>query len=167
MTDESKIQLAPGNENLMPMEAASNRWDAKIPMGVSKDALLQPAFWAHHARHLKPFDEIRAHNEDGTWVAYFIVLDCSRTYARVQLLQHYSLSTGDIAQTQAATDAVKNFTNAHKVVWRGPRKWSVVRQSDDAVLAEDITLKDEAISWLDRYARQQSGAPVKLAPVTA
>src|SRR3954469_16667241 len=108
--NQQQIQLPP-NE-LMLFETASTRHSAKIAQGVSPDELLKPAFWAHHALKLKPLDEIRAHAEDGTWLANYVVLDCSRTWAKVQLLSMHRLTTADQSQTQASNLEVQAFVDA-------------------------------------------------------
>ena len=71
--DKQLIQLAP-NE-MQQQDYVSTRFDVRIPQGVTPQDITNPAFWAHHAIKLKPMDEIRVHSEDGTWLAYYIVLD--------------------------------------------------------------------------------------------
>jgi hypothetical protein len=160
------IQLP--TENLELFDQISPRWDAKIPQGVKPEALLVPSFWAHRAVKLKPCDEIRARAEDGTWVAYYIVTDSSRTWAKVHLLSFHLLTTADVSLTQASETEVKAFIDAHTITWRAQHKWSVVRKADKALVAEGLG-KDEAIAWLDKFAREQVGAPttVRAEPVAA
>lgn len=166
-TDKPLIQLSP--TGLEVLEYASTRYDARISQGVTPADLLVPGFWAHHGIKLKPLDEIRAHTEDGTWIGYYLVLDCSRTWAKVHCLSSHKLTSGDVAMSQASEAEVKAFHELHTVVHRGPHKWSVVRKSDKAVLVEGIQTKDDAASWLDIHARAQVGAPAaaKPEPVTA
>jgi hypothetical protein len=153
-TEKQILQLAPGQLELL--DYMSSRFDVRVPLGVTPENLLDPAFWAHHGVKLKPFDEIRARCDDGTWVAYYIVLDCSRTWARVQLLTKYSLTTSDVSSSQAS---VEEFKAKHKIVHRGPHGWSVVREIDKAVLAQGMAVKDEAGTWLDKHARDAVGVP--------
>lgn len=157
--DKPLPQLPP-NE-LWPLDHVSTRYDARIPQGVTLEDILKPAFWAHQASKLRPFDEIRARAEDGTWVAQLIVLDCSRTWARVAHLAVHHLTTADVAQTQASEQAVKAHMGEHKVTYRGQHKWSVVRNADGAVLVQGIEQKDEAQAWLEKHAREAIGAPAK------
>jgi hypothetical protein len=94
------IQLPPNELAAFELrEHAARREDRA---GRLARGLLVPAFWAHHALKLKPLDEIRAHAEDGTWLANYVVLDCSRTWAKVQQLSLHRLTTADVAQTQAS-----------------------------------------------------------------
>lgn len=152
-TEKALVQLPP-NE-MLQHDFVSTRWDAKIGIGIAPEALLAPAFWAHHAVKLKPMDEIRARAEDGTWVGYYLVLDSSRTWAKVHPLAVHRLTTADVALSQASEEQIKAFKEAHKVVHRAMHKWSVVRTSDGAVLTEGIEQKDQAVSWLDTHARTQ------------
>ena len=150
-------QLPPGNLN--PFEQVSTRWDVIVPMGVPAEAMQDPAFWAHRAVKMKPMDEIRARAEDGTWMANLVVLDSSRTWVRVMILGVYKLTTGDVALTQASADEVQAAIAKHKILHRGPHKWSVVRMADNAVMHQGEEQKDAAIAWLEGYARQTIGAP--------
>lgn len=152
------IQLAPGA--LLELDYVSSRFDAKAGPGVKPEDLLAPAYWAHDAVKLKPFDEIRVRADDGTWVANLMVLDCSRNWARVQQLALYRLTTADQSQTQAAhQESIEAMVKAHKVVHRGPHKWSVVREGDKAVMAEGKGTREEAQTWLEEHAKKNAAAP--------
>jgi len=150
-------QLAP--TSMLGFDFVSTRYDALVGHGVKPEDLLNPAYWAHHAVKLKPMDEIRARAEDGTWVSYLVVLDSSRTWAKVKELHRFALGTADVALTQASQEEFKVFVASHKVVHRAAHKWSVVRDADKAVLAEGMAEKDAAVKWLDDYARKQLGMP--------
>lgn len=160
--EQQEIQLAPGIANLGPIEQFNLRHQAKIPRGVTKDDILKPSFWAHHAIRLRPHDEIKAVAEDGTWIAYLTVLDCSRNWARVQMLAHYTLTSTDVSLTQASNEEVNTEAQKYEIKFRGPLKFSLIRKSDGAVIEEGIATKDEAEKRLDAYARKLVGAPVKL-----
>ncbi|MGH8678785.1 MAG: hypothetical protein ACREUQ_10590 [Burkholderiales bacterium] len=164
---ETKVpQLDPGMDGLALFEHVSTRYDAKINHGVTLEQILVPAFWAHHAVRLKPMDEIRARAEDGTWIAELTVLDCSRTWASVCLRSVHHFTTSDVSISKASESEVKTFIEAHRVVWRGPRKFSVIRNEDNAVLTEGIEQKENAKIWLEKHARKQIGSP-RASPVTA
>lgn len=159
--DKQLIQLPP--QALALLDYVSTRHDAIVPAGVEPKDILVPAFWAHHAVKMRPMDEIRARAEDGTWVVNLIVLDASRTWAKVQQLGPvHRLTTADVSLTQANESEVEAFKAAHKVIHRGPRGWSVVRKADSAVLAEDKAVKSDADAELDRLARTQTTPPPEL-----
>jgi hypothetical protein len=167
MSEEKRAapQLAP--QDLQEISYVSTRHDAKIAQGVSIEDLKVPAFWAHHAVRLRPMDEIRARAEDGTWVAYLLVLDASRTWARVKVLTHHLLGTADVSLTQAAEEEVRKLKDGYKVSHRGPHRWSVVRKLDNQVMSEGLAQREDADHWLDRYVREQVSAPPPEATVPA
>lgn len=154
-------QLAPGSMALF--EQVSLRHDALIPTGVKPEQMERPDFWAHHATKLQPLAEIRARAEDGTWIAYCVVLDTSRNWAKVKILEVHHLTTADVALSQASETEVRAFIDAHRVVHRGPHKWSVVRIADKSVLMEGEGTKDGAVAWLQAKARDSVGAPASAA----
>jgi hypothetical protein len=155
--EKAAPQLPPND--LQIFEQISTRYDARIQQGVKPEDLLAPAFWAHKAVLLRPMDEIRARAEDGTWVAYLLVLDTSRTWARVKMVDLVNLGTADVALSQAAEEEVKRIKGDFKVTFRGPHKWSVVRKLDNQVMVESIQEKVDAEIWIDRHAREQASAP--------
>ena len=160
--NQQQIQLPPNS--LQALDYASTKHDAVIPQGVAPEELLKPEFWAHHAVKLRPFDEIRARAEDGTWLAYYVVLDCSRTWAKVHQLAIHRLTTGDVAMTQASEAEVRAVVKAHEVRFNQGQKWHVVRKTDRMVVQEQIGDKDAAIAWLEKHARGQVGAPAAAKP---
>jgi len=105
--------------------------------------MLLPEYWAHVAHQMRPRDRVEAWANDGTWMAEFVVLDASRAWARVQLLNVHHFTTSDQARTQA--DAM----NPYEVTHRGPHsQWSVVRKSDRMVVSEGHATIDQATNWL-------------------
>jgi hypothetical protein len=165
---KQQVQLPPNNLQLF--ESVSTRYDAEIPQGVAPEHLLEPAFWAHQAVKLRPMDEIRARAIDGTWVGTYVVLDCSRTWARVRQLSFSRLTTGEVAETQASEQAVRDYIAGHNVAFRGAQhKWSITRKADKAVIEEGIAEKDEATKRLEALARSHVGGAAATArtPVTA
>ena len=152
--------LSPSKESLSQFDYGSTRFDAKIPYGVTLEDVLQPDFWAHHAKDLRPFDEIRVRADDGTWAAYLIVLDCARTWAKVHVLSQHNL-VSEVSVTSEAE--VKAFIESHEVRHSAGRKWHIIRKSDRAVMSENIEQKEEAVAWLDKHAREQIGSLVRVA----
>jgi hypothetical protein len=154
-------QLPPGKDNLNGFEYVSTRFDALIQHGITPDDIRAPAFWANHGKDLRPLDEIRARAEDGTWIANLIVLDSSRTWAKVQVMNVTYLSTADVSESQAVEKSVESFVDQHKIIHRGKRRWSVIRYVDGAVLAEDIVDRNDAVKWLVQHAKSQQVAVVE------
>lgn len=150
--DQMHLQLPPNC--LQEAEYRFTVWESFIPSGIDADALLKPNFWSLYAARFKPFDEIRARTEDGTWLSRFIVLEAGRTWARVQRLEHHTLGTQDVALTRAAGQAVEDARKQFTVRNRGQAGWSVVRNSDKQVMHEGEQSKLAADKWLDDYLRR-------------
>ena len=160
------IQLAPGA--MQQFEQASQRYDAEIAIGVKPEELLKPAFWAHHALKLRPWDEIRARAVDGTWTANYVVLDTSRTFARVHQLSLHRLTTGQVAETQASEQEVTAYIAEHDIRYRGSHKFSIVRKADAAIVEEGLATKADAEKRLETIARQHvGGAAAQREAITA
>lgn len=123
---------------------------ATVEQGTTLDMLLDPKFWSHVANKLRPYDEIKVRCDDGTFYGHLLVLACDRTWARVFKLTFESLTSSDISLTQAA------ILEDYDVKFRGPRKWSVLRKSDNAVLAEGLHAEADARTWLTTHLQNQS-----------
>jgi hypothetical protein len=147
-------QLAPMGLN--GFDYVSTRFDALIPIGVTLEQILKPAFWAHHAVKLKPMDEIRARAEDGTWLAYLVVLDCSRTWAKVAHLAMHNLTTRDVSLTQASLQELADFIAGHKVVHRAAQVVGRAQGGQRGRL-RGHEQKDAAEKALEKHARESIG----------
>lgn len=102
--------------------------------------LLDPAYWAHVAAKLKPWDRIEARANDGTWLADYVVIGVDRAWAKVSLLNKYALTTPDVAQSQSSL---------YEAYWAGPAyKWAVKRLSDSELQAKELPSKAEAEKWI-------------------
>lgn len=119
---------------------------ATAEQGTAEEDLINPAYWAHVASKMRPWDRIEVRSDDGTFYAELLVLDSSRTWARVKLLKFLPLTSADVSQTQADDE--------YEIKFRGPvLRWSVVRRLDNAVIKEAMQNKDEAAAFLAQYQR--------------
>lgn len=151
--EKPPVQLGPGFERMCLFETANTRWNVSVPIKVTREHLLVPAFWAHHANGKRPGDEIRALADDGTWRAEYLVLDSAKTWLKVKELNFIELSVQEKAETEMQVKAVEG---EYEVVFRGPRKWSVLRKHDGAVMQQDIQEKDVAHQWLYKFVRAEA-----------
>lgn len=111
--------------------------------GALVDDLRDPAYWAHVAQQLRPWDEVRVRAHDGTWYADCLVLEAGRNWARMHIERVEYLTTADVAITQADT------LSPYEITHRGPRAmWSVIRKSDRAVQVEGLQTMQQAADWL-------------------
>ena len=133
--------------------------------GVRPADVLYPSYWAYHAASLKPWDRVEIRAEDGTWYGEYLVLESSRTWAKMFPLRVVMLTPADVAETQAikANEAnapvlaavpaadPKTDEDSYQIKFRGPRKWSVIRRSDNAVMAEELGSGKSAKDWLANH----------------
>lgn len=118
---------------------------ADAEANVQPEQVLEPAYWAHVAAQMDPFDHITVRAEDGTWIAFLIVVACERNYARVVLDRVVRL----VSETSAPVDSIK-----HKAEWKGPfHKWCVIRTSDSQMVHSGDKTKFEAETWLRNHER--------------
>ena len=147
-------------------EHKRNAYVGDVERGIMPDDVLEPAFWAYHAAKLKPWDRVELRSKDGTWFGESLVLDCSRTWARLFPLRVVMLTSKEVSETQAAnankaTGKAKKTADKpiniedYEIKFRGGlHKWAVVRKSDGDVLSEDHPNKEMAESWLKEHAPQ-------------
>lgn len=159
--DKQDVQLAASN--LALLEHVSQLHDAVIPADVHPLHLSNPAFWAHVAAKLSPWNEIRARAEDGSWMGRFIVLDCARTWAKVKMLEFHEFATiTAIKPAQGekpigAAPSYQEIIDQHTYQHRGPKGHSIIRKSDKEVIVEGLGTKAEALAWLETHARSIAG----------
>ena len=120
--------------------------------GVRPADVLDPSYWAYHAASLKPWDRVEVRAEDGTWYGEYLVLESSRTWAKMFPLRVVMLTPADVAETQAAkANEASASEDSYQIKFRGPRKWSVIRRSDNAVMVEELGSDKSAKDWLTNH----------------
>ncbi len=138
-------QLPPGR--LRSEEYAHNVWVATAPFGVTREQLKEQTFWSHVAAQMRPRDELKVFAEDGTYFAHYLVLSCDRTWAVVHELAFVPI--GEVSLSEQALDD-------YEVKFRGPKKWSVVRKSDNKVLQEGLHSQAQGEEWLQGFINNPS-----------
>jgi len=129
---ESRMQLA---------EFAFAQWCITPEAGTALDALLEPAFWAHNARKLRPGAVIWAEPEDGAWFALLRVRSANIGGAKVRVL----FKTEEPQVVQDEDPAANGFS----VEWGGPaHKFRVKRVADKQVMQSGFQDKADAFRWL-------------------
>jgi hypothetical protein len=113
---------------------------ATTSAGLSKEDLAKPAFWAHVADKLRPWDEIRCIAEDGSYKAVVTVLSATRTDAQVTVDTYRTLQTVQDGEADLLRDYSVNHTPA--------TNWRVVRKSDKRTVAEGLKNRNEAVTWI-------------------
>lgn len=130
-------------------EAESMRHDYVVnaPVGVTLEQVMDPSYWAHVAKEMVPFDHVQVRAEDGSWVAYLVVVSAERNYAIMHLDRVLKLDQTPDVPVESAK---------HKVEWKGPHhKFCVIRIADSAMLQSQFKTKGEANDWLRNHEKAQ------------
>jgi len=126
-------------------EYKRRQWFCEAADGVLLEDVMKPEFWAHVASKMTPFDRIEVVSVDGTWAADLMVIATGRTAAKVVSLHQYSFVGGYADMSRVNT--------THEVKHRGPRRWSIIRIADSAVVKEDIATREDADRILADYLK--------------
>ena len=126
-------------------EYKRNDFVANVESHVTKQDLLEPGFWAHVSGEMQPFDQIQVRPDDGSWVAYLIVLFAERNYARVIMDRFIEVQMN----TQAPRTSIK-----YMVDYKGTqKKWSVIRTADAAIVHEGEASRENAENWMRNHEK--------------
>lgn len=126
-------------------EFKTHHFIADAEVGTTIEQVMDPAYWAHVAQQMDPFDHIEVRAEDGSWIAYLIVKACERNYAKVVLDRVVKLE-GDM---EIPASSMK-----HKVEWKGPHhKHCVIRISDSQMVSSGHKSRFEAETWMRNHER--------------
>jgi len=129
-------------------ESIRQDYVAIVQQELKPHDLENPALWSNVANLCRPFGRIEARCEDGTWIAEFVILEVGRQFVRVKMLQHYKLTTEDVAITQTAQ------ASGYKVYWRGQHhQWAVQRLSDTEIVHQNEGSREAAESWLKEHLK--------------
>lgn len=142
--DKRSVILPPARMALA--EQWRQDWVVSVPDGETIDDVLQPSYWAHVAAQMQTLDRVEARAETGEWTADLIVKAVGRNWAVMYLVKKH-----DLTATQEAPKEVSGY----EVVFRGPRKWCVVRLADKALIQEDQPTRVAATNWLESYENAQ------------
>ena len=143
------------NPTLMPgrfvqAEQVRVAYCATAEAGVTFKQMLEPGYWAHEARKLKPYDIVECRSDDGTFWGLALVLEAGRNWAKLAQLQYVPLDTKDVAQTRTAQEGQAPY----RIEFKGPvKKHVVIRNSDNAIVHEGEQRKTEAEAWLNDHLK--------------
>jgi len=120
---------------------------ANPPAGHTLEHMLQPAYWAHVAPKLAPWNRIEVRAEDGTYFGELLVLACDRTWARMHVLRWDDLTTQDVSMTEALA------TSGYEIKHNPNMRWHVIRKSDRQVMHKDDQTLADAQTWLREHQK--------------
>lgn len=142
-------------------EHERNVYAITIEEGITRAQIIDPAFLAHVAPKLRPYDQVEVRCDDGTLFARLLVLQAERTWARVHVLEWHDLTTRDVSLTKTAKDtqsgtpaAEVDHEKEYQVVHKGPhKKWCVIRKADGAYIRDGEESKNAATTWLNDWLK--------------
>ncbi len=123
-------------------------WAIKPDVGTTLENVLSPHYWAAIVSRMRLFDRIEVLFTDSQIWAELLVVEIDSVkegdysnktakWARVVVIAQLDWSKKSQAKKDYADEEIV-------VIHRGPRKWSIIRTSDKAVLEEDIATKEQA-----------------------
>jgi len=122
------------------------QWVATVEQGVTREDLLEPSFWSLAAVNLSPYNRIEVRCDDGTFYGEYLVLDSSRTWAKLYELSFHQLTSSDVSLSQTEKPAL-----VLDIAFKGPhKKWCVLRGED--ILQEGM-LKNDAEDWARNHMK--------------
>ena len=151
MADKREVVLNPSGLDLA--EQKRHVWSVVSAFGTTKADIENPSYWAHVAGRLRPKARIEVHAEDDSFYAEYMVTSCDKTWAKLVNLIYIDLTKSVITDEQA-----QGINDAYEIIFRGPKKWSVVRKSDRSVLQEGLHSREDCSKWLAVYLNVQ-GVP--------
>lgn len=128
-------------------ETARNIFQATVEPDISREDLLEPEFWKHVSKSLRPYSRIEVVTDDGRFFAELLVLNAGDNWASVQELRYIELGLTDAIKQASAMDKFE-------VNWKGPhRKFAVSRKSDNEVIKDRMETKEEAFRFLSEHVK--------------
>ena len=122
----------------MQADFARNCHCIKVDAGSKFEDLSKPEVWVHIAKTFRPGDIIEVRPKDGEWFGELYVRSVTKTDVRTHPIRFVSFAA------KVEKPSVPGYTIKH----RGPRGWSVIRDSDKTVVFENGQTRQKAEEWL-------------------
>jgi len=136
------------DNRLVLAESKRNIFHATVEPNVTREHLVDPAFWKHVAQKLQPYTRIEVVTDDGKYFCELLVLNSGKNWAITKELRYIELGGHDIAIRQAS------LMDEYVYKWRGPHQMHcIVRKSDNEVIKEGMQTQEEARRFLSEYIK--------------
>lgn len=134
---ESRFRLA---------ESVRNMWSIVPEEGTAFADLLDPVYWSHNARKLRPCDLIDVLPDDGSYYGRLIVRSIGQAGVHVAKLEYIEFAE--------IKDAPAGAASLFEVKWKGPHhRWCVVRLADKEAIQTGFENQNDGQRWLVENAR--------------
>jgi len=135
---------------MRPSETGHAMWDLYVTEDVTVRDLENPDFWSLCAeRFTSNYDEVRVISDEGSWFARCMVLQATRLWAKVKVLEHHILNT----------PAPLPDSELYECAWKGPHnKWVVIRKADGAYIKKQLLTREEASTWMREHEKAQAAS---------
>lgn len=125
---------------------ARRELSALIPAGTKIDTILDPTYWKHYVRDIRPMDVIEAFCEDGSWEVSLRVMFVSTAEVQLKVRWHQEYDVSQEEEIESDILAVK---------WKGPAmKFAVIRKDTKEIIQSGFYPKGEAFKHLAKHLVQ-------------
>lgn len=138
MNDRYRPKLHYGK--LKEADHAYRRLFAEVPSGVDIDTVLNPDFWAHYTRDIRPMDVIEVFCEDGSWEGVLRVMSVGTVEVKVKLRSVTEYETDEEPEVE---------DDLYWIRWKGPAaKFAVVNKESGETIKDHLYPKSEAYAFM-------------------
>lgn len=123
---------------------------AMIPVGHTPEDLLQPEYWMHWAKRLRPNYFVQVRAEDGSFDGQLLVIQASDTWAKCVWFVFNTRVDGE----RAAVDQSPKRDNFK--IEPNARGWRLIEKATGKVIAKELPLKADAEKALDTYLAEMN-----------
>lgn len=151
MNAPAPVQTAPTRKINLPatylelFETRCRRYFTFIPLGHSAEDLLQPEYWVHWAKRLRPNFFIDVVAEDGTFDGTLRVLQVSDTWAKCVWFV-YNRRDGE-----ARPDVDYSPKRTLFKIESSAKGWRIIEKESGTVIEKDLPHRSDAEAFLDQH----------------
>ena len=131
-------------------EQANAEHTITMELGTTMEDVAKPAYFAHIAAKLTPYDKIIVRADDGKIYGELLVLAVSHAWVKTYPLHWVDLDKVNASVSAKGAESMSGFTIEHK----GPHlQWCVVRKNPSGIVHSGEPDEERARSWLLDYLK--------------
>jgi len=132
---------------LRPTSSVARQLSADIPTGTDPELLMEPSYWAHHAKTMQPMDMIIAFWEDGSHERWLRVMYVGRNEVHMSLV--FEVSHAPVEEPEVESE--------YEVAWISPPvKFAVRRKDDHTIIMDHLYPRDAAVKYLNDHLKKKT-----------